>query len=231
MPRTLRAIKLVDLNSSKIDDGGIVDLKRQRGEILYEAQGLKKIHHTKRNEEQKVQLKKFTDALKVAEENIKTAEAEYKRELASGIAEGRIKFKKKVYIDYRGIKAPRPRHYIKWCRYEKMNNYREFRDWQAAKQYSPVMSGKDPYWPEGLSPDNKGYYVFGDLILVKVSMRDYILQRWEDIQRANLAPKSAIDKFKSDVERAGGDVPQEIIDNIMGEFAKQYKLGNIGQPT
>lgn len=226
MPRTLRAIKFVDLSASKLDDGGIADLKRQRGEIQYELSLIKKIHHTKRTEEQKAMVKKLESVFKEADARVKEAEQKHKHELTVGIKEGRLKFTKKVYVDYKGVRAPRPRHYLKWCRYEPANNFREFRDWQAAKGYSPVISGQDPYWPEGLSPDNKGYFVFGDLIMVKIPMKDYLLQRWEDIQRSNHAPTQAIERFKADVERDGGDVPEEIIQKIMGEFDKKYKRGD-----
>ena len=230
MPRTLRQIKHVDLAHSKLDDGGVADLRRRRGEALIDVKSAQKTPQPKRTEEQKHTLATLKDTLKTAQTQLKQAEEVASREFKNGIKEGRLRFTKKVYVDYRGIKAPRPKHYLKWCRYDSFNNFREFRDWQAARNWSPVIAGRDPYWPDGLAPDNKGYYVFGDLILMKTNMKDYLLQRWEDIQRSQHAPADAIAKFKSDVERSGGDVPEEIIQSIMGEYDKKFKRGELSAP-
>lgn len=231
MPRTLRQIKFVDLAHSKLDDGGVADLRRMRGELLYDIKLAQKTPAPKRTDGQKAELVTLKNELRDTQAKLSKSEEAAIKDFKLGIKEGHIRFRKKVLIDYRGIKAPRPKHYLKWCRYDASNNFREFRDWKASRQWSPVISGRDPYWPDGLAPDSKGYYVRGDLIMMKVNMKDYLLQRWEDIQRANNAPADTIAKFKSDVERSGGDVPDEIINKIMGEFDKKFKRGELSVPV
>lgn len=81
----------------------------------------------------------------------------------------------------------------------------------AAMNYSYVIAGEDPYWPEGVGP-TKGYYVYGDLVLMKVPLREYLHQRFDAIQRSQRGKADAVAQFEAGVERSGARVPREEIE-------------------
>ena len=85
MPRTLRQIKFVDLAHSKLDDGGVADLRRRRGEALIDVKSAQKVPQPKRTEEQKHTLVTLKDTLKTAQTQLKIAEEAASREFKNGI--------------------------------------------------------------------------------------------------------------------------------------------------
>ncbi len=130
--------------------------------------------------------------------------------------EGSYEFKKKVYVDFKGNKEARPNYWFTWCRYDPVNNYRELREWKIMWGYTPVNIDTDPYWPESVPPDVNGNYVFGDLILVKCRLIDYLKRQLEDMQRSKSASQAKLDGWQAQMEKAGASIPESMIKELVG---------------
>ena len=128
---------------------------------------------------------------------------------------GKYVFKKKVYVGYRNS-AFCPRHYVQWNRYYAGDDYKDIRDWQIKWNYSFVTI-KDPYWPEGLKPDNNDQYRYGDLILMKCPIEDYVEKRMKEIKKSNIAAANDLRKFEARAQRDGVSVTHQLLTDMHGQ--------------
>jgi hypothetical protein len=102
---------------------------------------------------------------------------------ASDREKGSYFFKKKVYIDYQSVRAPRPMWVFKWV----YNSPYAIEDWKQKWLGAELVSTtNDDYWPEGASIEN-GHYVYKDVILMKIPLAAYIDQRRKEMGVANTA--------------------------------------------
>lgn len=135
-------------------------------------------------------------------------------EKSSDPRKGNYEFRKKVYVekaDYRNASV-RPPFKFQWNRYEPRTNYKEVRDWQI-KLGASFVTLNDPYWPEGIPPDGEGKYVFGDAVLMKIPLRQFLEEKERNRLRAEHATASKMREFKSNlVRRTGKDaIDEELI--------------------
>ena len=114
---------------------------------------------------------------------------------------------KKFYIDNK-IKETRTPYHFSWCRYDQRNGYRELNEWKYLYGYSPVSVDIDPYYPEGITPNESGYYQYGDLVFVKCSLLEHLRRMEENRRIGTLGGKAALDQFKAKVESEGGKVEE-----------------------
>jgi len=215
--RTLRSIKFIDLRASQYETVDVTSRIIERGEVLNKMEKLKR-----KKGDNAVEIVKLEKELKAKTAALDKAKQEFEKQLKQWQQNGSYKFKKKVIVDYFGERAPAPEHYLKWVRYDQSNNYRESRDMAAAWNYSYVEPGIDPYWPEGVGPTD-GKYVYGDLVLMKVPLREYLVQRHEAIQRAKQGKANAVARFEAEVEKSGSRVPREEI----AAMQDSYKRANL----
>jgi hypothetical protein len=162
--------------------------------------------------EKKAELEKSTAKGKQAElfkidEEIKKQKQIYSEERRAG----RYAFKKKVYIDYDGNRRP-PYHFT-WCRYSASNNYEDLSAWQAQYGYTPVIHGKDQFWPESVYVNASNYYQFGDLVWVKCPLKDYLLRREEERKLMERGQKK-IDAVDSMLDKYGASVPKNLVSQL-----------------
>jgi len=133
--------------------------------------------------------------------------------------EGKYDFEEKVYVDYRGAKASRPDIHLYWERYDPRNNYLELREAKyrfGNSGYVPVEMDTDPYWPEPLAPDVNGHYVFGDLILVKCRLLDYLQDKKErKMIDAQQTGQKKLDKLQADMEREGASISVTELEELL----------------
>lgn len=129
--------------------------------------------------------------------------------------DGNYDFSKKVYINMHGGKEVRPPWFFTWIRYEKANNYDEFRTCKY-DGYSAVQFGEDEYYPEPLSPNNNGHYVFKDVILVKRPLIDELKYRLEK-QSRNTSARSKVEAFQEEMKRKGAGIPDSMIEELIGK--------------
>lgn len=206
---TVQQVRFLDMRASILDVGDFDGIKAGNSELTGKVDVLSK--KAKKTEEEKELLVNLKKQLEASDRSLKEAEDAKALALARMYKTGMFKFKKKVYIDYTGVQAPLPEYKLKWCRYEPNNNYREFRKWQIAWGYTPVVP-VDDYIPEGLPPDSTDYYVYGDLILVKIPLDAYLKKREQDIDRGDKAAKQKLRKYEEDSRRSGVGVSQHEVE-------------------
>lgn len=208
----LTQIKFIDMQNSILDDGKIPELRKAVGVLEAELKGVK--GKTEKDEKTRGILKK---AVEEALGTLRADEKEFADSLKEWNRTGKFRFKKKVYTDYKN-RANRPKDYLQWNRYSAHNDFMEVRDWEAQWGYELVKAVNDPYWPEGLKPNAEGHFRYGDCILMKIPFLNYLMKRVESISRSEIGLKDRLAKFKSDVEKSGGEVPEEIIGEVMDKY-------------
>ena len=119
----------------------------------------------------------------------------------------------KVYVSWKDA-ATRPPHYIKWNRNEPYAVSR----WEIKWGYSNVTI-EDPYWPEGLKPNEEGNYVYQtDMILVKCPLENYVEKRKKEIAKSELASAAKRKEFQDLAAKSGGALGKELEQRIYGEL-------------
>lgn len=126
---------------------------------------------------------------------------------------GRYYFSKKVYVknsDYSDITI-RPRHVLSWNRWDKVNDYLEFKEWQAELDAEAVNVGDNLYWPEPLTPKADGTYQWKDSILMQVPFEKHMQARKEAKDRADAMSVQNKQEFKTLAESEGAaiDMPDD----------------------
>lgn len=125
---------------------------------------------------------------------------------------GKYVFLKKVYTTGQNSSD---HYHFGWCRYEPRNGYRELREWEVKFGYTPVTNKVDPYYPEGMTPNAEGHYVYGDLIRVKCPLISHLEAMEANEKLSRGAAKGKIDAFKNQMRREGGAIPDSMIDDMI----------------
>jgi hypothetical protein len=109
---------------------------------------------------------------------------------------GRYKFTKKVYLKNKDYddRAVRPRWVFIWNRWEKNNDYLEFKEWESYYDAEAVKVGDD-FWPEPLTPKADGSYQFKDAILMKIPLMVWLKKKAEDSARYDQQRKAIQGEF------------------------------------
>ena len=148
------------------------------------------------------------------EAELEKAKAEKKRQQINGEYE----FIEKRYIDFKGDKQARPPYWFTWCRYEPGNNYLDYRGYKAKWNYSPVNMDEDNYWPDGQPPNAEGNYIFGDLILVKCPLIDYLRRKLMEKKLSEGGARAKLEKFHSDMDREGAAIPDAEMEKLLSDL-------------
>ena len=107
----------------------------------------------------------------------------------------------KVYVSWKDP-ATRPQHYVKWNR----NTPYDIEGWKIKWNYSYVTT-KDPYWPEGIKPNQSGHYVYRtDMVLMKCPLADYVAKRKKEIEKSELAVGAKRREYEQMVKQKGAQV-------------------------
>ena len=96
-----------------------------------------------------------------------------------GLISGASTLKTKTYYDPNA----KPDHWIWWVRYN-APRYLEFQTAKVTLPATAVSVDTDPYWPEGFEVDPSGYFVFGDLVLMKRKYVDHLKDEVARIKRS-----------------------------------------------
>lgn len=118
----------------------------------------------------------------------------------------------KRYVTYRGDKAAAPPYKFVWVRYYAGDKYRDVRDYKTNWKASEVTTS-DPYWPEGIIPTN-GFYIEGDVILMKVPILEYARKRKAEIERSEGRPDAVRRQFYNELAGMGLPTDQDMIDKL-----------------
>lgn len=190
---------IIDMRFSEIDTN-IDDLRSEVSKIK------SRLDKTKDEEKRAV----TQGALDTAEEVLKTEEARLQRMED----EGDYDFNKRVLMSFRDNERIPP-YFFTWVRYEPSNNYREFRE-AKVKGWRPVLKGED-FWPSPLPPDENGYYLAGDVIFMRKSLKDYIMEKIEKQQRNINLAEDKLRAFNDELKSMGASIP----DGVAEEFSQK----------
>ena len=119
----------------------------------------------------------------------------------------------KVYVSWKDPSI-RPPHYVKWNR----NTPFDVESWKIKWNYSYVTI-EDPYWPEGIKPNEEGHYVYQtDMVLMKCPLEDYVKKRTKEIEKSELASRAKRREFEDMARKVGGSLGKSLEERIFGEL-------------
>ena len=140
---------------------------------------------------------------------------------------GHYEFKNKVYYRNKDFSEGYIHPYkLKWCRYEPSEHYRSVRTWEV-KYKSSFLTTQDDYWPEGLTPDTEGKYVFMDLVAVKIPIEVHMAKRKADVERADRQARAVRDRWKAQTEQGGVGGVDDVVEKQVERMHKEMEEENI----
>lgn len=128
-----------------------------------------------------------------------------------------FEFEKRVYCDWhnRGIRPP---FWFTWCCYSPVNNYRDLYEWKVMYGYTPTQKGVDPFWPEGVMPDENGYFVNGDLVSVRRPLLVHLQEELEKQARTKRGARERLEQFHAHKKAHKGAIPEEMFQELLGNL-------------
>lgn len=130
----------------------------------------------------------------------------------SDINKNKYVFKKKVYVkhpdDYLKAETRHP-YFFHWGR--QTADGREIESWRIKWNYD-FLTKEDPYWPEGVPRNAEEHYQWGDAVLMKIPIRDFIAKRKREMKKANIAPVAKMREFKDSLPKEARD--DSLLDDI-----------------
>lgn len=108
---------------------------------------------------------------------------------------GHYKFKKKVYTDKKMEDSTGGLDFgyrFKWNR----DDDRAIRDWEIKYGFE-LLTAKDPYVVEGAQLDSEGRWIFGDSVMMKITLRKYVEKQLQSIQRSERASRTKMEEFRA----------------------------------
>lgn len=114
------------------------------------------------------------------------------------IIEQRATLTTKTYYDPNS----KPKEWLWWCRWDPPRN-REFQAAKVTLPAKPVIVDRDPYWPEGFEADASGYFIHGDLVLMKRPYIDHLKDEIAKVKRSKGSAKALMEEFRELAAREG----------------------------
>ncbi len=105
---------------------------------------------------------------------------------------------KKVYYDPNA----KPKEWLWWVHWSPPL-CRDFNMARVSLPAQAVTVDRDPYWPEGFTPDASGYFIHGDLVLMKRPYTDHLKEEIDKVKRGKGATKALQDEFEEMTKREG----------------------------
>jgi len=127
------------------------------------------------------------------------------------LPEGWHEIRKYVPFDYKMDASIRPDYKFVWNR----NEIKDIRDWQVKWRFS-LVTVDDGYWPEGCVPNGENHYEHGDLILMKISISDFIEKRKVELKADLVQREGEARRFKSETKKLGAEVNDQILHDLIG---------------
>jgi len=128
---------------------------------------------------------------------------------------GKYSFLKKVYVDYQGGTGVRPEYHFQWVPKDKRSqmSYRHM-------GYVPVEHEIDPYYPEYMTPDGEGHYIFADdVILMKCPLMNFLLRKEKDEEIARKqSGRSRLMGIKEEINRTGLGLSDREVEDAIKRF-------------
>lgn len=151
-------------------------------------------------------MKKLRD-IKIIDAN--KSEVDVEESKAKGIPV----FKRKVYYKFRDNTGLSP-----WWFYWAPKDDDGQLNWLMTAQNYEFVKKDDPYVPEGIKLNAEKRYQYGDLVLMKCPLTEYIQRRMEARKLADARVKSRKNQFDEEVMKDGGQsLSEEELESLLGD--------------
>lgn len=137
----------------------------------------------------------------------------WKQDLAD-IVEQKATLKTKSYYNPNTNKKDR----LWWVRWDPPR-CREFNVAKVSLPASPVTADRDPYWPEGFTPESNGYFIHGDLVLMKRPYVDHLKEEIEKVKRGKGATQALQDEFEEMTKREKCELDERTKESLNKELS------------
>lgn len=229
----LRAIKIIDLDHSVLDNSAVERIEESIKELNAEAKSIEsKIAERKtdidelknlqfKSKEDKKEAERtgkitvinetvagYNDELLAIGYKVADLVIELRVEKESIVEEQRrgvYRFKHKACVNYRDA-GRRPPWKFMWCHYSDFDNYGMYREWQISFGSTAVTINKDRYVPEGVPVNSEGHFVFKDVILMKEDLQKYLLRQQVARARGEGAGRAELDALDSEFASQGANL-------------------------
>jgi hypothetical protein len=117
--------------------------------------------------------------------------------------EGIYDISEMAYVNYSRDQS-RPDHWLTWVRYYPED--RKFDEFKYLKScgYQPVKWEDELYWPENVVPDESGYYVIGDVVLMQRPILAHVKEELEKEALSSKGGKERLAEIEAEIEKEGG---------------------------
>ena len=223
----LSEIKIIDLKRSKFDTSELDSLIANLKKLEKDFSSLKSpvqikdkdgaitasckralVAHAKKSKDFEAKISEAKD--KIAE--LETAEKKAR-------AKGQYKFKKKVYTDKPMADTTGGLDFgykFKWGH----NDAKDISTWKVRDGFE-LVTAKDPYLPEEPTAlDAEGKFIFGDAVLMKITLRKYAEKQMLSQAKSDKAVASRLKEFQATLASKGVEASDEFI----GDWKKQLGI-------
>lgn len=108
---------------------------------------------------------------------------------------GKYFFVKKVYVDYLTGER-RPEFRFDFIHAVPENQYAEVQDYKYGEPPYTFVDTDDPFWPEGIPPDQEGHYRFKDTLMMKTSLAKWVEKEKENVKMSELLAQKKSGKLR-----------------------------------
>jgi len=129
--------------------------------------------------------------------------ATWKQDLEDLLAE-KATLKSKTYYN----PGSKPKEWLWWCRWNPPANL-EFRTARDTLPARAVSVDRDPYWPEGFAASNEGYFLHGDLVLMKRPYKEHLQDEITKAKMSKGATKALQEEYEEMTKREGMGLTDE----------------------
>ena len=102
---------------------------------------------------------------------------------------------------------------FKWGR----NTEKDISTWNIRDGFE-VVTVKDPYLPDGIPPNAEGRFVFGDAILMKITLRKYAEKHMKSQAKSDRAAAAKLKEFQTTLASKGVEASDEFIEGRKKEL-------------
>lgn len=223
---SLRDIRIIDLKRSKLDTREMDSLNSDLKKLEKSLSSLKQPKKPK----DEAKIADYEKALKAHEKKSKDLEtktsavkdkiAELEIAEKKERAKGKYKFEKKVYTNQKMADSLGGLDFgykFKWNK----NGAEYIEKWELQHGFE-LMTSKDPYLPEGAGTkiDAEGKHIFGDLVLMKITLRKYAEKQMKAQAKSDRAMASKFKEFQTTLASKGVEASDEFI----GDWKKQLGI-------
>lgn len=139
--------------------------------------------------------------------------ATWKKDLEE-LVDQKATLKSRTYYDPNA----QPREWLWWVRYDPPS-CREFNIAKHSLPASPVIVDRDPYWPEGFNADTNGYFIYGDLVLMKRPYADHLKDEIQKVKMSKGSTKALQAEFEATAAAEGAGLKDSDKEGLERSFS------------